>query len=69
MNKLHTTDVGLVGDAKATLQLLLDRLDAQRSHCCRKRNAKLYRAWREKNRPAVEADDCITPQRVVSLIE
>ena len=69
MNKLHTTDVGLVGDAKATLQLLLDRLDAQRDPTAvEKEIAKLYRAWREKNRPAVEADDCITPQRVVSLL-
>ena len=69
MNKLHTTDVGLVGDAKATLQLLLDRLDAQRDPTAvEKEIAKLYRAWRKKNRPAVEADDCITPQRVVSLL-
>ena len=69
MNKLHTTDVGLVGDAKATLQLLLDRLDAQRDPTAvEKEIAELYRAWREKNRPTVEADDCITPQRVVSLL-
>ena len=49
MNKLHTTDVGLVGDAKATLQLLLDRLDAQRDPTAvEKEIAKLYRAWRKK---------------------
>ena len=69
MNKLHTTDIGLVGDAKATLRLLLDRLDTKRDAEPVKREiAELYTKWREKNKAVTETTEEITPQRVVSLL-
>ena len=69
LNKMHTTDIGLVGDAKATLQLLLDRLGSSRDAAPVEREiAQRRQAWREKNRPVVETEDCITPQKIVSLL-
>lgn len=69
MNKMHTTDIGLVGDAKATLQLLLDRLSSSRDAApVEQEIAQRRQAWQEKNRPVVEAEDRITPQKIVSLL-
>ena len=69
MNKLHRTDVGLVGDAKATLQLLLERLNETRdASAIEAEIAERFTVWQEKNRAAIEERSYITPQRVVSLL-
>ena len=49
MNKLHTTDVGAGRRCQGHPAASAGSAGcAERSHCCRKEIAKLYRAWREK---------------------
>ena len=69
INRMHTTDVGLVGDAKATLALMLERAGEPRGGAeIAKEISALKMEWQEEIRKQTELSDEIKPQRVTYLL-